>query len=62
MFCNYTARYTELEHGYMGQLIAWPEVVTEGDTLEECRTMLDDALTEMIRAHRELGIGIPSEG
>ena len=37
----------------MGQLVDWPEVVTEGQTLEECRAMLEDALQEMILAYRQ---------
>ena len=45
----------------MGQLIEWPEVVTEGRTLEDCRTMLRDALQEMINAykkqHKEIPVG-----
>ncbi len=49
----YTAKYTKIESGYMGQLVDWPEVVTEGRTLEECREMLEDALQEMIRAYRQ---------
>ncbi len=28
---NYTAKYTKLKTGYMGQLVEWPEVVTEGN-------------------------------
>jgi len=43
----------------MGQLIEWPEVVTEGKTLEECREMLQDALREMIMAYRQRNKGIP---
>ena len=39
---TYTACYTKIEAGYMGQLLEWPEVITEGDTLEECRAMLLD--------------------
>lgn len=62
MLCHYTARYVPIEHGYMGQLVEWPEVVTEGETLEECRAMLQDALYEMIRAHKELGIDVPKGG
>jgi hypothetical protein len=30
MLVTYTANYTKIESGYMGQLIEWPEVVTEG--------------------------------
>src|SRR2546422_5448753 len=37
----------------MGQLVDWPEVLTEGKTLEECRAMLEDALREMIAAYRQ---------
>jgi len=56
---NYTARYTKIKTGYMGQLIEWPEVVTEGKDLEECREMLRDALTEMILAYSRLKKEIP---
>jgi len=44
----------------MGQLVEWPEVVTEGKTLEECRESLADALREMIAAYRQLGKEIPT--
>ena len=40
MFINFTARYTKIAAGYLGQLIDWPEVVTEGKDLEDCRAML----------------------
>ena len=56
---NYTAKYTKIDSGYMGQLVEWPEVVTEGKDLEECRAMLRDALNEMMLAYRELGREIP---
>ncbi|WP_198408355.1 type II toxin-antitoxin system HicB family antitoxin [Desulfobacula toluolica] len=51
---SYTAKYTKLEKGYMGQLIEWPEVITEGKNLEECRFMLRDALSEMVLAYKEM--------
>jgi predicted RNase H-like HicB family nuclease len=57
---NYTARYTKIDSGYMGQLVEWPEVVTEGRTLEECRTMLKDALREMILAYRQQNKEVPA--
>jgi predicted RNase H-like HicB family nuclease len=57
---NYTAKYTKIPSGYMGQLIEWPEVVTEGKDLEDCRAMLRDALNEMILAYKELGKEIPA--
>ena len=56
---NYTAKYTKIDSGYMGQLIEWPEVVTEGKDLEDCRAMLRDALNEMILAYKELGKEVP---
>lgn len=43
----------------MGQLIEWPEVVTEGKDLEDCREMLRDALHEMVISYQELGKEIP---
>jgi len=44
----------------MGQLIDWPEVITEGATLEECREMLRDALHEMIAAYKQQNKDLPS--
>ncbi|MDP1993540.1 MAG: type II toxin-antitoxin system HicB family antitoxin [Syntrophales bacterium] len=55
------ARYTRIPSGYMGQLVEWPEVVTEGKTLEDGRAMSRDALQEMIAAYGEMGRAIPSE-
>jgi len=61
MLRSYTARYLKINTGYMGQLIEWPEVLTEGETLEECRAMLRDALNEMVLAyqmqHQEIPLG-----
>ncbi len=59
MLSTYTAKYTKIGRGYMGQLIEWPEVITEGATLEECREMLQDALREMILAYQQLEKEIP---
>ena len=59
MISTYTAKYTRIASGYMGQLVEWPEVVTEGKTLEECREMLEDALREMIAAYRQENTEIP---
>ncbi len=59
MLQNYTAKYTKIEVGYMGQLIEWPEVVTEGKNIEECREMLRDALNEMILAYRQQNKEVP---
>ena len=62
MLLNYTAKYTKTDSGYMGQLVEWPEVVTEGKDLEECRKMLRDALNEMILAYRQQGKEVPLGG
>ena len=56
---NYTAKYTGITSGYMGQIIEWPEVVTEGRDIGACRAMLRDALKEMLAAYEELGKEIP---
>ncbi|MGC8908869.1 MAG: type II toxin-antitoxin system HicB family antitoxin [Desulfomonilaceae bacterium] len=55
----YTAKYLKTSTGYMGQLVEWPEVVTEGEDLDECREMLRDALKEMLLAYMQLGKEIP---
>lgn len=62
MLNNYTAKYTKIKRGYMGQLVEWPEIVTEGATLEECRNMLKDALQEMIKTYHKLNKEIPMGG
>ncbi len=56
---TYTAKYTKIDSGYLGQLVEWPEVVTEGKDLEECRALLRDALREVVLAYRQLGKEIP---
>ena len=59
MLTTYTAKYVKAGSGYMGQLVEWPEVVTEGKDVEECRSMLEDALREMVVTYKELGKEIP---
>lgn len=56
---TFTACYTKVGSGYMGQLVEWPEVVTEGKTIEECRDMMRDALREMILVYQEDGLEMP---
>ena len=62
MLMTYTAKYTKIDSGYMGQLVEWPEVLTEGSTLEDCREMLQDALHEMIMAYHQQNQDIPVGG
>ena len=59
MLKTYTAKYTRISSGYMGQLVEWPEVITEGETLEDCRESLRDAVQEMIAAYRQQEKEIP---
>ena len=61
MTTTLTARYVKTSSGYMGQIFEWPEVVTEGENLEECRKSLQDALQQMVLAHEEQGISPPVE-
>ena len=62
MVRSYTAKYTKISSGYMGQLVEWPEVITEGKTIEDCREMLRDALQEMILAYKQQGKESPLGG
>jgi predicted RNase H-like HicB family nuclease len=59
MLTTYTAKYLKIESGYMGQLIEWQEVITEAETIEECRAMLKDATVEMILAYHQQNKEIP---
>ncbi|ODS34064.1 MAG: hypothetical protein SCARUB_00837 [Candidatus Scalindua rubra] len=59
MLHNFTARYTKIDAGYIGQLVEWPEVITEGKNIEECREMLRDVLNEMILAYQQQEKEIP---
>ncbi|RKZ41893.1 MAG: type II toxin-antitoxin system HicB family antitoxin [Gammaproteobacteria bacterium] len=59
MLQTYTAKYIKIDSGYMGQLIEWPEVVTEGKDIEECRAMLRDAIQEMVLAYHQQNQEIP---
>jgi len=61
MLITYTAKYLKTESGYMGQLIEWQEVITEGETIEECRAMIKNATEEMIIAYRQQNKEIPLE-
>ncbi len=62
MVRSYTAKYSKIDSGYIGQLVEWPEVVTESKNIEECREMLRDALREMIEAYKQQGREIPLGG
>ncbi|MEA5534162.1 type II toxin-antitoxin system HicB family antitoxin [Crocosphaera sp. XPORK-15E] len=59
MLTTFTIAYTKISAGYMGQLIEWPEVISEGETIESCRQSVQDALHEMIAAYRQQNKAIP---
>ena len=59
MHLNYTAKYLKIPSGYMGQIIEWPEIITEGKTIEECKKMLIDAIKEMSLAYKQINKKIP---
>ena len=59
---SYTAKCTTTDDGYMGQIIEWPEVVSEGKDVEEGRFMLKDALQEMVLAYRQQQRELPLAG
>jgi len=56
---NYTSKYTRISFGYMGQLIEWPDVVTEGKGIKDSRAMLRDVYQGMVRAYQQQGREIP---
>ncbi|MBI2850814.1 MAG: type II toxin-antitoxin system HicB family antitoxin [Chloroflexi bacterium] len=62
MIRGYTAKYTKISSGYMGQVVEWPEVITEAKTIDECREMVRDALHEMILAYKQQKKEIPLGG
>jgi len=45
----------------MGQLVEWPEVITECKDMDESRVMLIDAPGEMILAYKEQKREIPAQ-
>ena len=55
------ARYVRTSSGYMGQILEWPQVVTEGESLETCREALQDALEQMVLAYKEQGAVPPAQ-
>ncbi len=59
MLQSYTAKYSKIDSGYMGQLIELSGVITEGRNIEECRAMLRDTLHEMVLAYHQQKQEIP---
>ncbi len=61
MLSGLTARYVKTSSGYMGQILEWPEVITEGVDIEDCRKSLEDAAHEMVLAYHQQNKEIPIE-
>jgi predicted RNase H-like HicB family nuclease len=51
---GFTAIYTPIEDGwYMARVLELPEAISQGETLEEAREMLADAVREILELRRE---------
>ena len=59
MLTTFTVTYTKIGSGYMGQINEWPEIISEGETIESCYQSVQDALQEMIAAYRQQNQEIP---
>lgn len=62
MWGHYIATSARIDAGYVGQVVEWPEVVTEGKDIEECRLTLQDAPYEIILAYGERNWELPPSG
>lgn len=58
---SFVATYQRISRGYMGRIVGFPGVISEGKTLEACRESLGDALKEMILAYQQDGQPLPTE-
>ncbi len=56
---TFLAVYQRVSRGYMGRVVGFPGVISEGRTLDECRDSLQDALHEMVLAYRDAGEPLP---
>lgn len=59
---TYTARYSETEAGYSGELLEWDEVTAEGTTLEGCRKVLHETLNKSIEMYKRQAKEVPVGG
>ncbi len=51
---GFTVVYTPIEDGwYMAQVLELPEAISQGETLEEAREMIRDAVRELLELRRE---------
>lgn len=65
---GFTVVYTPIEDGwYMAQVLELPEAISQGETLDEAREMIRDAVRELLElrreeAERELGASAAGPG
>jgi predicted RNase H-like HicB family nuclease len=60
--CHYTVLYEPVEEGgYVVTCPALPGLITEGDTLEEARTMVHDAIRSYLESLRKDGLPLPPD-
>ena len=52
---QFTAVFIEVPEGYVAFVEELPGANTQGDTLEEARANLQEAVTMVLEANRELG-------
>jgi predicted RNase H-like HicB family nuclease len=57
---SFVATYQRIPRGYLGRIVGFPGVISEGKNLEACRESLNDALREMILAYQQEGQPLPS--
>ena len=50
---SFVATYQKIPRGYMGQIVGFPGVISEGKNIEACRESLSDAFREMILAYQQ---------
>ncbi len=61
MSAQFTAVYRRVAHGYIGYVEELPGANTQGATLEEARTNLEEAVLLVMQANRDLA-SVDAEG
>lgn len=57
---SFVATYQKIPRGYMGRIVGFPGVISEGKNIEACRESLSNALREMILAYQQEGQPLPA--
>ena len=59
MINEYTTRFVKSEDGFIGQIVEWPDIVSKGRSLEDCRDSLGTTLKQMIQEYVVEGRAVP---